>query len=420
VAAVQIHRVSKRFRVYNEKFTSLKERLTHLGRVPYEELWALRDIQIEVEQGETLGLLGHNGSGKSTLLKCLAGILQPTQGEIRTVGRVAALLELGAGFNPELSGRENVFLNASLLGISSKEIGRKFDDIVGFAELERSIDQQVKYYSSGMYVRLGFAVAVNMDPDILLVDEVLAVGDEMFQRKCLDRVNELQREGRTIIFVTHAADLVRQICNRAVVLDEGVMVAYGPPGEAIRTFREHLLVRQQHRGEYRPALAAEGNTEVGAILRAAAAEHPGPVWITNVHLDFPDSADPRFLLPAQSLLVRVEYEASAPVDDLVATLSVHDSGGALLFTSRSDWAGRIAQPVIGRAAFSFTFPSVPLLDGTYPITVGLQSRDGGTVYDWRDQQVGFEVMNPGSIVGALLVPATIEWRQLEPPRRAAG
>src|SRR6516164_6596685 len=189
--------------------------MVHFGRIPWDPFWALQDVDFDVEQGSTVGMLGHNGSGKSTLLKCVAGILQPTAGEILTRGRVAALLELGAGFNHELTGRENVYMNASILGLSKKETERIFDDIVAFAELEKFIDMQVRHYSSGMYVRLGFAVVMNVDPDILLVDEVLSVGDESFQRKCLDRVKLFQKEGRTILFVTHAADLVRQVCDHA-------------------------------------------------------------------------------------------------------------------------------------------------------------------------------------------------------------
>src|ERR1700694_52006 len=217
--SIEVVGVSKRFRLYHEKYSSLKERVIHLGRNPYEEFWALSDINLEIDEGTTVGLLGHNGSGKSTLLKCIVGILQPSKGEIRSRGRMAALLELGAGFHPDLTGRENIFLNASILGISRKEIFTKLDDIVSFAELEPFIDNQVKYYSSGMYVRLGFAVAVNLDPDILIVDEVLAVGDEAFQRKCLDRVRQFQRDGKTIVFVTHAADSVRAICEKVAVLD---------------------------------------------------------------------------------------------------------------------------------------------------------------------------------------------------------
>src|SRR5271166_5321889 len=186
----------------------------HAGRTPYTDFWALRDIDFEIQAGETVGILGRNGCGKSTLLKCIAGILQPTEGDIRLRGHLAAMLELGAGFQPELSGRDNIFLNASLLGLPRREIERRFDEIVAFAELEEFIDNQVRFYSSGMYVRLGFAVAVNVEPDILLVDEVLAVGDENFQRKCLARIKQFQDEGRTILFVTHSADLVRVICDR--------------------------------------------------------------------------------------------------------------------------------------------------------------------------------------------------------------
>src|SRR5262249_37075034 len=243
-AAIEVRGVSKQFRLYHEHYTSLKERVIHFGRIPYEPFWALRDIDFDVEEGSTVGLLGHNGSGKSTLLKCVAGILQPTSGEILTRGRVAALLELGAGFNHELTGRENIFMNASILGLSKKETEKIFDEIVEFSELEKFIDMQVRHYSSGMYVRLGFAVAVNVDPDILLVDEVLSVGDESFQRKCLDRVARFQKEGRTILVVTHAADLVRQVCEHAVVLDHGAIVIDAAPGEAVRAFRESLAAGQ--------------------------------------------------------------------------------------------------------------------------------------------------------------------------------
>ena len=203
--------------------------MIHSGRRKIEDFWALRDISFDIDEGETVGLLGHNGSGKSTLLKCVGGILQPTTGLIRVRGRLASLLELGAGFHPDLTGRENVYLNAAILGLKRVDIEKRFDDIVEFAELEQFIDQQVKHYSSGMYVRLGFAVAVNVDPDVLLVDEVLAVGDETFQRKCLDRVHQFQDEGRTIVVVTHAADLVRRICTRVVVLDHGDLVALAHP-----------------------------------------------------------------------------------------------------------------------------------------------------------------------------------------------
>src|ERR1039458_760471 len=210
-------------------------------RTPHEEFWALKKVSLTAYEGETVGILGRNGSGKSTLLKCICGVLQPTSGEVVVRGKLAGLLELGAGFQQELTGRENIFLNGSLLGMSKKEVDRVFDAIVDFSELEAFIDGAVKFYSSGMYVRLGFAVAVNVDPDILVIDEVLAVGDERFQRKCIDRVKSFQREGRTILLVTHSPDQVRSICDRAVVLSHGDVVIEALPGEAVRIFREGLL-----------------------------------------------------------------------------------------------------------------------------------------------------------------------------------
>ena len=254
-AAIEIRHVTKTFRLYHEHYSSLKEKMLHFGRVPSENFVAVNDVDIDIEEGTTVGILGHNGSGKSTLLKCVAGILQPNEGEIVTRGRLAALLELGAGFHPELTGRENVYMNASILGLSKKDINGVFDEIVAFSELEKFIDMQVRHYSSGMYVRLGFAVAVNVDPDILLVDEVLSVGDEAFQRKCLERIAEFQREGRTILFVTHAADLVRKVCERGLVLDHGELVSDSSPGEAIRTFRESL---QHDKGKEDPPDSAAG------------------------------------------------------------------------------------------------------------------------------------------------------------------
>jgi len=231
--AIEIENVSKVFKLFRERPSSIKARLIR-SRSKAEDFWALKDVTFDVQEGESLGLIGHNGSGKTTLLKVIAGILRPTSGTVRQRGRIAALLELGAGFHPELTGRENVYLNASFLGLTRKDTDRVFDDIVGFAELEGFMDNQVKFYSSGMLVRLGFAVAVHVDPDVLLVDEVLAVGDEAFQAKCLRRVRGFQEEGRTIVLVTHALDVVRQICSRAVMLDHGELYAKGATLDVVR------------------------------------------------------------------------------------------------------------------------------------------------------------------------------------------
>jgi ABC-2 type transport system ATP-binding protein len=238
--AIVANGVGKRFQLHHKRATTLKERLLLHRRPTSEDLWALRDVSLEIGDGQTVGLIGPNGSGKSTLLRVLSGILAPTTGTVAVRGRVASLLELGAGFNGELTGRENVYLNAAILGLSRRETNRYFDDIVAFAELDPFIDNQVKHYSSGQYVRLGFAVAIHVSPDILLVDEVLAVGDESFQRKCLVKIAEFQQRGCTILFVTHALDLVPRVCTRGVVLNHGRVMHDGDPLEAAERLRSLL------------------------------------------------------------------------------------------------------------------------------------------------------------------------------------
>jgi ABC-2 type transport system ATP-binding protein len=415
-AAIEIRGVSKQFRLYHEHYTSLKERVIHFGRIPFEPFMALQDIDFDVEEGTTVGILGHNGCGKSTLLKCIAGILQPTEGEIRIHGRVAALLELGAGFNHELTGRENIFLNASILGLSKKETERVFDEIVAFSELEKFIDMQVRHYSSGMYIRLGFAVAVNVDPDILLVDEVLSVGDESFQRKCLDRVARLQREGRTILFVTHAADLVRRICDRAVVLDHGTMVADASPGEAVRVFREHLL-----HGDGLAGVAAtpdeEPIDEVAAEEASRAARATHRVRITDVAFEHAGSVLGRaWLLPDEALSIRVSFEANEPTDDVQFGVAIHNEDGQLVFGSNTSLLGVRPSLDAGPGELVFEFERVPVLDGTYLVTFGVQSTDEGTVYDWHEQRHSFSVMNPTRAMGIASFPLTVHFGEREPPR----
>ena len=230
--------VSKRFVIRKDK--SLKERIVNFGRSRRhkEDFWALRNIKLEIKAGSSIGLVGANGSGKSTLLKVIGGIIRPNDGVVERRGRLAALLELGAGFHPDLTGRENVFLNGSILGLTQKQTAEYFDSIVEFSEIGDFIDTQVKFYSSGMYVRLAFAIAVHVDPDILLVDEVLSVGDEPFQEKCMAKIREFQREGRTIVFVSHSAAQVEDLCDRVVVLSHGQIIFDGATDEGIVALRE--------------------------------------------------------------------------------------------------------------------------------------------------------------------------------------
>ena len=393
-AAVEVDRVTKNFRLYKEKPSSLKERILRFRRVRYEPFTALDDISLDIEAGTTVGLLGHNGSGKSTLLKCVAGILQPTSGSVRTVGRMAALLELGAGFHPELSGRENVYLNGSILGLKRVEVDRIFDDIVGFAELEQFIDTPVKHYSSGMYVRLGFAVAINVDPEILLVDEVLAVGDEAFQRKCIDKVKAFQAEGRTIVVVTHAADMVRQMCHKAAALDHGKLVAQGDPNEVIREFRERLL---------------KASTPVQDISPELARSEMSPMWgrvkIADARVVYA-TADHHAVAPGEAMQLEVTLETAEPVDDVVVALTVYNSMGWVVYGTNTDLHGVDVGTVTGRRNVTFGFREVPLLDGSYAFTVGVHTR-GGLVYDSWEQLRRFEVAAPGRDVGIVRLPIDI-------------
>jgi ABC-2 type transport system ATP-binding protein len=236
--AIEVDDVSKKFRLYKERNQSIKSAVMRRRVSEHEDFWALRDISMQINQGETFGLVGDNGSGKSTLLKCMAKILYPDKGGITMHGRVAALLEVGSGFHPELSGRENVYLNGSILGMSRKEVDRKFDDIVDFSGVREFIDQPVKNYSSGMYVRLGFSVAINVEPDILLVDEVLAVGDESFQAKCAEKFAQFRDEGRTVVIVSHALGTLAKMCDRAAWIQHGDLKMVGAPDDVIALYRQ--------------------------------------------------------------------------------------------------------------------------------------------------------------------------------------
>ncbi|MCS0646565.1 ABC transporter ATP-binding protein [Curtobacterium flaccumfaciens] len=237
-SAVSVEHVSKRFRMYHERNDSLKSMVMRGKKSVHEDFWALKDVSFEVPQGKTFGLIGKNGSGKSTLLKCLAKILWPEEGSITARGKQASLLEVGSGFHPELSGRENVFLNGSILGMSRKEVTRKFDDIVSFSGVGHFIDQPVKNYSSGMYVRLGFSVAVAVTPDVLVVDEVLAVGDATFQKRCRTKFKEMKDEGRTVILVSHSMSTVKDMCDEVAWLNEGELKMIGKTNDVVKAYNE--------------------------------------------------------------------------------------------------------------------------------------------------------------------------------------
>jgi ABC-type polysaccharide/polyol phosphate transport system ATPase subunit len=398
--AVDIKDVSKRFRLATGKYNSIKERVIHRSRSSHEDFWALNHVSFKVNEGETIGILGRNGSGKSTLLKCVCGVLQPTSGEVVVRGKLAGLLELGAGFQQDLTGRENVYLNGSMLGMSKKEVDKVFDAIVDFSELEEFIDGPVKFYSSGMYVRLGFAVAVNVDPDILVVDEVLAVGDERFQRKCIDRVKLFQKEGRTIMLVTHSPDQVRFICDRAVVLSHGNLMTDCLPGEAVRIFREGLL---EEDGTL--AIPEDGDlpsTPTRISVESPNAEHP--VRLTYSVHTYPRAEEVSYLATGDTLTIGVGYHASIATDDVVFSLEVHDDNDSTIFRTDTDIMGKHFDLPVGPGLVNFDISEVPLLDGKFTYMVGVGNR-GGVLYDWREPAGTFEVMYPGKTTGTLFMKA---------------
>jgi len=388
--AIEVRDVSKRFRIYREKPTSLKQRLL-TSRSRAEDFWALRDVALEVGEGSTFGLIGHNGSGKTTLLKCVAGILRPTSGAVLQRGRLAALLELGAGFHPELTGRENVYLNASFLGLSRKQTDAAFDDIVAFAELERFIDTEVKFYSSGMLVRLGFAVAVHVEPDVLLIDEVLAVGDEAFQAKCLNRVREFQREGRTIVLVTHALDTVTEICDRAAMLHHGELHAIGMPAEVVREMRHVLL------GMADPGFVPEQGTREAEIV--------------EVQIVRPDGSSHGAILSGDPLTIVVDVRQNEQVDDLDVDFAVHESSNYLVLDARTSRAG-IDLGRFDKKRVRFKISGFPYDPGKYWVTIGLSSRTTGHLYHVQTQRYLFEVFDAPRAQERVEVPVGVEVEDL--------
>lgn len=346
---VVIQDVSKKFTIRRDN--SLKERVVTLGRngrAHREDFVALRDVSFAIPAGTSIGLLGPNGSGKSTLLKVIGGIIDPTSGGVLRRGRMAALLELGAGFHPDLSGRDNVYLNASILGLSRAETDAQFDAIVAFAEIGEFIDTQVKFYSSGMYVRLAFAVAVHTDPDLLLVDEVLAVGDEAFQRKCMDKIRQFQSEGRTIILVSHSAAQVMEVCDQGVVLHRGEVAFYGSAADATKAHREIL------EGKRKQNLAAEPD------------ESRKQSRVTGIRVLDADGRPVREVTPGQDLTIQIDVDHEDHLNDWFTTFSIDTPTGQQVFGTGARRLGSShgrAEP--GPVTIEYLIPNASFGGGQY-------------------------------------------------------
>ena len=422
--AIQVRNVRKVYRRYGRRknFGTLKSALLS-GRFltdlrPDEVFEALKGVSFDVAAGRSFGIIGRNGSGKSTMLKLIAGIGKPTEGTVAVHGRVSALIELGAGFHPEISGRENVFINGMMLGLSKREIARRFDEIVAFAGLEEFIDAPVKTYSSGMYMRLGFAVAINVDPDVLLVDEVLAVGDESFTHKCFDKLAEFRRRGRTVLLVTHSLDLVTRFCDEALWLDAGVIREQGDPKRVVDAYlmdvarvenaamgREAIVpsVEMLAAPEELPASDDAVASEAAEVGSPDAIEPPKDMFkaiegrwgtreaeIVAVDLIGPDGAPGRVFQSGDPLAVRIGVHAHQPLTDFVFGFGIFNADGVCCYGTNTGIEGAQPEALTGDAEVVVHIDRLDLVEGSYKLDVAVH-RQSGAPYDYHRLLYTFRV-----------------------------
>lgn len=422
--AIDVVNVSKVYRRYARKkqFATLKSALLTGSLIhdlqPDETFPALRGVSFQVPKGCTYGVIGRNGSGKSTLLKCVAGITRPNEGHIQVDGRISALIELGAGFHPEISGRENVFINGIMLGLSKREVARRFDEIVEFAELKDFIDAPVKTYSSGMYMRLGFAVAIHVDPDVLLVDEVLAVGDQGFTHKCLDKFAEFRRRNKTILLVTHSLDLVEKFCDRALWLDGGKTRAEGDPRRSVAAY-----IIDVEKAEERQLAKDEATRVAHAATEAASAEGPLPdnpvetgeapvnmfkategrwgsreVEIMAVTLRGPDGQPGHVFQSGDPIEIVMKVRAHEPVYDFVFGFGLFNADGVCCYGTNTNLSEFTPAEIAGDGEVRFQIDSLKLVEGTYKIDLAVHKLDGYP-YDYHRLLYTFRVKSRTKDVG---------------------
>ncbi len=411
MTAIKFDNVSKRFTLHREKRNSFQERMVNIlrPRGEGETFWALKDVSFELPQGQTLGLIGHNGSGKSTSLKLITRILEPTNGKVAVNGRVSALLELGSGFHPDLTGIDNIYLNGSLLGFTRADMNRRINEIVDFAELGPFIETPVKHYSSGMYMRLGFAIATAVDPDILITDEVLAVGDEAFQRKCMERIYQFRNEGRTIVFVSHSLDVVRSLCTVGVWLDHGEVKASGDAMEAVDAYLRHTNQQEQDRIE----------REQAAVQAASPPMEQGTRWgsreieLERVVLLDEHGRETSVFHTGSPLTIRMYYNAHQPISEPVFGLALYHASGFHINGPNTRFGGLSLGTVTGRGYVDYTIGELPLLTGNYMLTVTIYDQTLSHPYDHQQLAYSFVVQTNTMAErwGSFHIPARWSWKQ---------
>jgi lipopolysaccharide transport system ATP-binding protein len=397
---IAVEGVSRRFRVYPRDARSLKSLVISRGRGPATDVWALRDVSFAVEPGSAVGLIGRNGSGKSTLLRILSAIIRPTSGRVDVGGRIGTLLELGAGFHPEFSGRENVFLNGSILGLKRAYIREQLDEIVAFAGLEKFIDLPVRTYSSGMFMRLGFAIASHLNADLLLLDEVFAVGDEAFQRKCFGKIFDFKRNGGTIVFVSHDANAVERLCERAILLSEGGVAFDGPTPDALTEY--HSLLAD----ERDPAESVAGLSEWGS----------GEARIADVLVCGSGGEEREQFLSGEALSLRLKLVASGTLPPPRLSFELRDEAGRLLAGGGADTADLGWPDGPGEVPVRFDVDALPLADGRFHFALALDGAESGHLYHRLAHVAPFVVYPAGSERGAVLLEG--RWSEGEVPAAA--
>ncbi len=402
--AVQVRDVFKFYKKNAEshKFLTIKSALvnkTLFGDIQAGERFeALRGVSFDVEAGKTLGIIGENGSGKSTLLKILAGISKPTAGEVVTRGRISALIELGAGFHPEISGRENIFINGVILGLTRKQIQERYAEIVRFAELEEFIDNPVKSYSSGMFMRLGFSIATNVNPDILLIDEVLAVGDASFVPKCLDKINEFRRHGKTIIFVSHDLATIERICDDVIWIKKGKIEMRGYPKRVTDAYLEYVGKKDEVK-----SLALHGEEEAASGREKEKRWGSREIEISNVRM-FDAANNEKYIFQVdEPLAIQFDVEAHSAESDFVFGIGVFNGEGISCYGSNTLLENYSARQIQGKGNVRLTVPALGLVNGTYFLDIAVHKRDGYP-FDYHHFQYSFKVVSSHRDVGIARIP----------------
>lgn len=401
--AIQLQDVGKRFAFTPDTPQSVLESLISVvGRrrtSKPQNLWAVRHVTFDVMPGQCVGIIGRNGSGKSTLLKIIARILQPSEGEVTVRGRVSALLELGAGFHQDLTGRENIYLNASVLGLDQEEIDRHFDSIVAFSELGEFIDMPVKHYSSGMYMRLGFSVAIHVDPDILIIDEILAVGDQSFQAKCIDRIMEMKRRGVTILIISHDLTTVRKLASHLIWMEKGEMRLSGPTETVSEQYKDHMF--QAVAGQIRK------DNESRTFRRWGTRQ----IEITGVRLMDGDGVETTVIRTGAPLTIEIAYHAHEPIEDPEFGLAIYRQDGLHVNGPNTQTGGLSLGVVEGPGVVRYQVTSLPLLPAGYQITAAIHDSERPIAYDYHEQAYGFRVIDgrPREKSGLVGLDATWTW-----------